>query len=411
MIALFLNSFIFISLYMFNECNRKCTYPLYYNIILTTISILIATTIFDYIPLEIFYFFLFLYTFIFTYLQKPTISLSLLLNEYKSFLFQSILATIACLLFFSYHSHLYYLTIAFFDFIILFKIINIANHQKEYTFSFQSLFLVYFVVLLIFLYLFSFFHIYSDLYISFYLFLSLFGVLFYRYCYRNEVRQDNIYRNLNTQYLYQANEEKYKQLEKENDIVAHQLHDLKKHIRIIEQYLNEENKDEMKEYINEIKKETLKLSNLPHSGNIHIDRVIHSYQKDLNDAQIQLNLECDDMDLSFISPIDLNALLANILENAIESCIRSKDKNIILKIRKQKSLFIIKMKNSCDHVLIKDNSLISIKEDKLYHGYGMQNINTICTKYQGQMKYSYDPELHIFTTIISIPYPSSIHAL
>lgn len=404
MIALCMCSFLFISLYMFNECNRKHTHPLYYNILLTFISVLVFTTISEYIKPEYLYTILFIYAFIFMYLLKPTVRFSILLNEYKEAFLHCCISFVLCLIFFSNNSLFYYVILAFIDSIILLSIINIPNKQKEYSFNFQILFITYYVFVFIFLYLFSFYQIYSDLYISLFIFISLFGVLMYRYCYRNEVRQDNIYRSLNTQYIHQANEEKYKRLEKENDIVAHQLHDLKKHIRIIENYLNEEDKEEIKEYIKEIKKETLSLSNLPHSGNIIIDRVINSYQKDLLDAQIQLNLDCDDLDLSFISPIDLNALLANMLENAIESCIRSHDKNIILKLKRQKSLLIIKMKNSCDRIIEENNTLVSTKEDKLYHGYGMHNMNAICTKYEGHMKYFYDKELHIFTTIVTLPY-------
>ena len=83
-----------------------------------------------------------------------------------------------------------------------------------------------------------------------------------------------------------------------------------------------------------------------------------------------------------IDNVDFCMILGNAIDNAIEACRPIKDtkrKNIVLKISDQENYISIFIENSID--LMPEH--INKKKDKLLHGYGQININTLCEKYGG----------------------------
>ncbi|WP_408732848.1 GHKL domain-containing protein [Clostridium butyricum] len=105
------------------------------------------------------------------------------------------------------------------------------------------------------------------------------------------------------------------------------------------------------------------------------------------------------------------SIMSNLLDNSIESCIKSSNKNILLKIHCfNKSFIIIKLINSCDkNPILKNNKLISSKQDITYHGYGINNIKKSVNKYSGNMTWKYDELNKEFSTIIIFPITTQLN--
>ena len=76
-------------------------------------------------------------------------------------------------------------------------------------------------------------------------------------------------------------------------------------------------------------------------------------------------------------PVDMSAIFCNMVENAIESCVKCKQRVIQLKIRKEKGYVFIKMKNSCESVHQVGERMLSTKEDTFYHGFGLRNMQDV----------------------------------
>ena len=85
------------------------------------------------------------------------------------------------------------------------------------------------------------------------------------------------------------------------------------------------------------------------------------------------------------------SLLGNLLDNAIEASRRiddNVDKWVSVKIENQKQLLFIKIENSVSEIpVMKDKRPISVKQDKIRHGYGLKSVERIVNKYEGMITY------------------------
>ncbi|MFU0827965.1 MAG: Sensor histidine kinase [Lachnoclostridium sp.] len=88
-----------------------------------------------------------------------------------------------------------------------------------------------------------------------------------------------------------------------------------------------------------------------------------------------------------ISELDISILMANLLDNAIESSKKLKEgRKISLKIYNEKNYLVIQVNNyTGKSVLSKNPNLLTTKRDKLHHGIGSLSIKDIVKKYNGIM--------------------------
>lgn len=92
-----------------------------------------------------------------------------------------------------------------------------------------------------------------------------------------------------------------------------------------------------------------------------------------------------------INFFDLNIILGNLMDNAIEGTLNAEKKIIMLSMELDRKVLYINIKNSYDQVVrIKDNKLMTRKSDKISHGIGLENIRIIVNKYNGQLDINYD---------------------
>jgi sensor histidine kinase regulating citrate/malate metabolism len=84
-------------------------------------------------------------------------------------------------------------------------------------------------------------------------------------------------------------------------------------------------------------------------------------------------------------------LLGNLLDNAVEVCKRlddNIDKWITVKIESQKHLLFLVIENAvCEPPVKKNGTPISIKQDKMRHGYGLKSVEQIVNKHEGMIMY------------------------
>lgn len=197
------------------------------------------------------------------------------------------------------------------------------------------------------------------------------------------------------------NKERYAWLLQENQYMARTIHDMKKHVLLLDTYMKSHEDESLAQYRHEVAKQADEMLDCIRYGNPMVDRIIGIYAEKLKKAGISLNVELDDVDMSFIEPVDFSAVLMNMLDNAWESCHKAKEKFILLKIKEVSSqIIVLKMKNSCDFIKDKDGKLVTSKNDTLYHGFGLKNMEQIAQKYHGGLRTAYDEQHHIFTTTI-----------
>lgn len=106
--------------------------------------------------------------------------------------------------------------------------------------------------------------------------------------------------------------------------------------------------------------------------------------------QIVLTCVADGRRLGFMEDADIYALFGNILDNAIEAVewLTEWDKRLIsLTIHTHGDFLTIDQQNYYDGVLIMERGLpVTTKEDKRFHGFGLQSIKMLTDKYGGDMR-------------------------
>lgn len=161
--------------------------------------------------------------------------------------------------------------------------------------------------------------------------------------------------------------------------------------------ISEKREDEISTYLNKIKPYNI-YKDMFLSGNHVIDVVIN--QKIFRARNSGIHLRCDVQvpELKVITDSDLNVLLSNLLDNAIEAVERwsddpehdkLKDTIIGFRLRLNNDYLLIREENPCLGITKgKNNQLITSKSNRLMHGIGMQSMRRIVEKYNGTIDYT-----------------------
>lgn len=124
-------------------------------------------------------------------------------------------------------------------------------------------------------------------------------------------------------------------------------------------------------------------------------------------SKTRLILHIEEMDLSFISDIDLTTIFANFLDNAIEACrtLSNEKREIQFYIEQKMGFYLFHISNSYESIQpITHKKYKSMKNG--HAGIGLSNVKQAVNKYQGI--FDIDTSDHTFTVSITIPeYPSS----
>lgn len=181
------------------------------------------------------------------------------------------------------------------------------------------------------------------------------------------------------------------QMEKSQKIIRSLRHDMKYHIIFLRSCLMKEDIPNALRYLDEIEKCIETSENFIHSGNYAVDSILNYYlsrAKQLNSKYTTKIMVPPDLK---ISDFDLNIILGNLLENALDALQRVEKRTLDIYIRYEINILYISIYNSYDGVYQKrNNDYISIKNDTKNHGYGLENIRAVLDKYNGISRFTAD---------------------
>lgn len=191
-------------------------------------------------------------------------------------------------------------------------------------------------------------------------------------------------------------------LEKKNDTMNIMAHDYKNHILTIS---NMSDSPEIKEYINEMIGEISKYNQVAKTKNKLLDVILNKYTDICQSKNILFETSILSENLSFINNHDLSALFNNVLDNAVEAAIKSKNKFINVEIANSlNSYHKVTVINSSDaEPKIRNGNIVTTKENKEAHGFGTKSIKKVVKKYNGEMQWDYDNATRQFKLVILFP--------
>ena len=168
------------------------------------------------------------------------------------------------------------------------------------------------------------------------------------------------------------------------DLINQKYHDLKHQIAALRFELNDEEKygyltqmeDEIRQYEAENK-----------TGNKVLDTILTAKTLVCQNQRISMNVVADGSLLDFMSTMDLSVLFGNALDNAIRGAASVDNENerlIRVVVCEQLGCVLVKIKNRYACVVRFDGKdLLTTKNNKDYHGYGVKSIRKTVEKYDG----------------------------
>ena len=182
-------------------------------------------------------------------------------------------------------------------------------------------------------------------------------------------------------------------------------HDFKNHLIALKKIIKDRDNEQASRYITELEDSISNTCNFVDAQNPVVSALL-TYKKNVcqqNNIEFKYNLEYDDIQ---ISPIDLSIILGNILDNAIEACMKfenPKDRIIKFGIGSCNNFITIICSNPYK-VLVKNKTsntnFLTTKPDKKNHGFGLTNVEETVNKYNGNLKI--DKNNNMFTISLCI---------
>lgn len=198
----------------------------------------------------------------------------------------------------------------------------------------------------------------------------------------------------------QTEQSYYQILDQQNQQLMLYAHDAKKHLTAI-QALNDD--PQIENYVMKLLGQLTDYTHNCHSGNKLLDVMIHKFTIDCEMKGICFDYEVKLCNLKVVEDIDLVAILGNLMDNAITAAEQSLDKKVSLATVIRNTYNVIVISNSCDiPPKASGRQLISSKEDKSLHGFGLKSIARTLKKYNGDFEWTYDLPSRTFTVTVML---------
>ena len=167
-------------------------------------------------------------------------------------------------------------------------------------------------------------------------------------------------------------------------------HDLKNHALSLKYYIDNWDSEGASEYLDNIFDYINYSKEYSKSGNSEIDSLIN-YKMDLAEKHdIKSRVDLLIPDKLNINSFDLNIIIGNLLDNAIEAASAAEDKFIDVSVELDRNVLYINISNSYDgNLKFTGGKLASIKNNE-NHGLGLSSVERSVEKYKGTMNIHHD---------------------
>ena len=168
-------------------------------------------------------------------------------------------------------------------------------------------------------------------------------------------------------------------------------HDMKNHILALQILVQRKEVEETNKYLDSMKNFMTNPEEYVKTGNDVVDSLLNYKIQKANEVLNVVETKISIPEQLRLRSFDLNVLLGNLLDNAIDASMQTEDKKLKITIKLDKGILFLNICNSCQMIADeKKNFWETTKEDKANHGIGLKNVRRIVEKYHGDITFFYE---------------------
>ncbi len=161
---------------------------------------------------------------------------------------------------------------------------------------------------------------------------------------------------------------------------------------------------QLDDYLNSLNNDLTTVDTVLKTGNIMVDAILNSKLSLIQSKKISVNAKATVPASLNISEVDLCAMIGNLLDNAMEACLRQpegSERFIRIFIGILKGQLYLSVANSTGNTVKKSGNSYLSSKDSPSHGFGLMRVDRIAAKYEGFVNRQH--EEGIFATEIMLP--------
>ena len=179
-------------------------------------------------------------------------------------------------------------------------------------------------------------------------------------------------------------------------------HDYHNHIQTLLALSGNEQKTQ--EYLLKLNDDLIHVDSVVKTGNVMVDAILNSKLSLIKTKGISIHAKAVVPPMFHISEIDLCVIIGNLLDNAMEACLRQpegEDRFIRVFIGVLKGQLYISVSNSVGGIVQKIGKTYLSSKNNATHGFGLMRIDRIVAKYHGYV--NRQNEEGVFATEVMLP--------
>ena len=200
-------------------------------------------------------------------------------------------------------------------------------------------------------------------------------------------------------------EKRYAQIDAVNREHAGFLHDIRRYMHVIGALANERQQGEIIKLLSELQIKVSEAETKIYCPNRLLNTILNEKKKEADEKNLnmQITIEPGFM-VDHIENMDLIVIMGNLIDNAIEAAEKCNQGyvNVFLSTQNNNAFSTINIVNNyVGSITTKGDIILSSKQDKAKHGYGIQNVNNVVRKYDGFIQNFYVD--NVFSAIVMLP--------
>jgi sensor histidine kinase regulating citrate/malate metabolism len=192
------------------------------------------------------------------------------------------------------------------------------------------------------------------------------------------------------------------EIESLNLLLLAQKHEYSRHLQYLQSLAYLDKKDELIEYINAVAKDYRHTETLVNTGHPAITSLINTKKRtaEAQGIDFALAIKSDFSQLN-ISPWDLNSLLGNLIENAMEAAIYDKHPRVTIELSHQNGQYVIYIANNASTIIDKEKIFEPgyTTKGSLSRGYGLFLVKQLVEQYSGTITVISNRKTHVTVQI------------